>query len=245
MLPQRRQLVDLRGSTKNKKMSDLIRQIEISLENAELLHSKITDEIIELTGMTGVKTRHFYNNLCSFQDARYLEIGVWAGSSVCSAMCNNRMSCLCVDNWSEFNDGKNSAEEHFKINFEKFKGENNATFIEANCWDLNADEIGKRFKFNIYLYDGAHDEVSHYKALNKFSPCLDDAFIYLVDDWNAKAVVDGTNKSIADNNMEILFKKEIFTDAKDGWPHNDGDGSSHDWWNGIGIFVLEKSRNGN
>tara|TARA_Y100000588_G_C13415965_1_gene569476 strand:+ start:159 stop:275 length:117 start_codon:yes stop_codon:yes gene_type:complete len=38
----------------------------------------------------------------------------------------------------------------------------------------------------------------------------------LVDDWNEKPVVDSANKSIAYNNMKILFKKEIFADAKDG-----------------------------
>ena len=45
-----------------------------------------------------VKKQDIYNNICSMKDARYLEIGTWKGSSICSAMCNNKMTCLAIDN---------------------------------------------------------------------------------------------------------------------------------------------------
>ena len=54
-----------------------------SFENAEKNISKITNDIIMIDGMTGIKTRHFYNNLINYKDSRYLEIGTWKGSSVC------------------------------------------------------------------------------------------------------------------------------------------------------------------
>ena len=75
--------------------------------------------------MSGLKTRHFYNNLLNFDDARYLEIGSWKGSSVCSAMYNNNAMIICVDNWSEFGGPK----DEFLVNFNKFIGNNNARFI--------------------------------------------------------------------------------------------------------------------
>jgi hypothetical protein len=56
--------------------------------------------------MTGVYTRHFYNNLLTMDDARYLEIGTWAGSSVCSAMFKNKAKVVCVDNWSQYDGPK-------------------------------------------------------------------------------------------------------------------------------------------
>ena len=76
--------------------------IDTSLLNAENYNSKICDFIINMEGMSGLKTRHFYNNLLNFDDARYLEIGTCKGSSVCSAMNNNNVMIICVDNWSEF-----------------------------------------------------------------------------------------------------------------------------------------------
>ena len=48
--------------------------IEKSFENAENEISKINEDILKLEGMTGKKTRHIYNNLLNFDDARYLEI---------------------------------------------------------------------------------------------------------------------------------------------------------------------------
>ena len=101
------------------------------------------------------------------KEARYLEIGTWKGSSICSAMCNNKMTCVAIDNWSQYRGPK----KIFFENFNKFKGENNATFIEKNCWDIDVSKLGK---FNIYMYDGNHTETSHFQALNHYLPCLDD-----------------------------------------------------------------------
>ena len=70
--------------------------IETSLSNAENNISNISQEIIDLDGMSGTKTRHFYNNLLNTDDARYLEIGVWKGSSTCSAMYKNKANVICI-----------------------------------------------------------------------------------------------------------------------------------------------------
>jgi len=208
-------------------MVELIKHVEECLKKTNNYNSNITDEILLIPGMSGKKTRHFYNNLCSMEKARYLEIGCWQGSSICSAMCNNNMKCVAIDNWSEFGGPK----DNFMINFNKFIGKNDATFIEKNCWDVEPSTIGN---FNIYMYDGNHTETSHFQALNHFLTCLDDEFIYLVDDWNVTDVRNGTNNSIKSNNLDILYKKEIFTQAKNGMGHN------YEWWNGICIFVLKK-----
>ena len=218
-------------------MTTLIKHIEKCLNLADEYKSKVTPEILNMDGMSGKKTRHFYNNICSMKDARYLEIGTWKGSSICSAMCNNKMTCLAIDNWSEFGGPKNT----FLENFNKFKGENNATFIEKNCWDIDVSNLEK---FNIYMYDGNHTEKSHFQALNYYLPCLDNEFIYLVDDWNWQQVRDGTNQSIKDNKCEILYQKEILTnDGVDPqWGKGPGVrfGKDGDWHNGISIFVLKK-----
>ena len=55
-------------------MNLLIKHIEDCLGKTNKYTSNITDEILSIDGMTGKKTRHFYNNLCSMNDARYLEI---------------------------------------------------------------------------------------------------------------------------------------------------------------------------
>jgi len=211
-------------------MNNLINHIELSLIQTDQDKSKIDKRILQMEGMSERKTRHFYNNICSMDGARYLEIGTWKGSSLCSAMYGNDITCVAIDNWSEFGGPKGE----FIQNYNEFKGKNEATLIEKNCWDVDVSTIGK---FNIYMYDGNHTETSHYEALNYYLPCLDDEFIYLVDDWNFEWIQHGTLASIKDNNCKILYQKEIFT------PSND---CNNDWHNGISIFVLktELSKNG-
>ena len=205
--------------------------IEKSLENAEKNISKITNDIINIKGMSGIKTRHFYNNLLNIEDARYLEIGTWKGSSVCSAMYGNKATVICIDNWSEFGGPK----QEFIQNFTKFKGENKAYFIENDCFNV---DIKKLPKFNIYMYDGNHTNESHYKALIHYYNSLDDTFIFIVDDWNWKDVREGTINSIKKLNLKVLYEKEIrLTWDESVTPEP---ALSQTWWNGIYIAILQK-----
>jgi hypothetical protein len=204
-----------------------------SFENAESGISKITQEIVNIQGMNGIKTRHFYNNLLQIPNARYLEIGVWKGSSVCSAMCGNQANVVCIDNWSEWGGPK----DEFVGNFEKFKGQNNASFIEMDCFSVNVAELPK---FNIYLYDGHHSEDAQYRALTHFYNCLDDIFIFIVDDWNVKEVRDGTFDAIKKLNLKIHYEKDI----RLTWDntHTPFEYAGKTWWNGIYVSILEKQR---
>jgi hypothetical protein len=205
--------------------------IETAFQNAEKNISKITNDIISMEGMSGIKTRHFYNNLLNIKDARYLEIGSWKGSSVCSAMCENKATVICIDNWSEFGGPKSE----FLVNFKKFKGENEATFIENDCYNIDVSILPK---FNIYMYDGNHTEESHYKALQHYYNCLDDIFIFIVDDWNWEHVRNGTIKSIQELNLKVLYEKEIrLTWDNSITPEPE---LSNNWWNGIYVAILQK-----
>ena len=197
--------------------------INNAFENAEINVSKIISDIINIDGMSGIKTRHFYNNLLNFEDARYLEIGTWKGSSVCSAMYENNAKVVCIDNWSEFNGPKNV----FLENFNKYKGNNDAQFIESDSFKVDVSTLPK---FNIYLYDGGHSDKSHYNALIHFYNCLDNTFIFVVDDWNWINVRTQTYKSIDDLKLKILFQKEIII------PHV----TKETWWNGIFVAILQK-----
>ena len=216
---------------KSEKFEKFRNQIILSLKKTELYQSNINSKIISMEGMTGKKTRHFYNNLCSMDDTRYLEIGSWKGSSLCSAMSNNEITCLAIDNWKFLGGPKSD----FIHNFNEYKGSNNAYYIENDCWEVDISNILALSKFNIYMYDGNHDKNSHYKALQHYIKCLDDIFIYLVDDWNWEKVRKGTEDSIKDNKLNILYQKEIFTDHDPGIQK-----STNDWHNGISIFILEK-----
>jgi len=212
---------------------NFIDHIRTSFSNADGGVSKINQTLKDMEGMSGLKTRHFYNNLLDMQDARYLEIGTWKGSSVCSAMYGNRAKVVCIDNWSEFGGPKSE----FITNFNNFKGNNEAYFIEADCFKVDVNNLPK---FNIYMYDGNHTKDSHYKALHHYFPCLDDEFIFIVDDWNWKDVREGTMKCIKDLNLQKLFEHCIFTSFNNEHPEP-GSELQKNWHNGIYVALLKKS----
>ena len=203
-------------------MEELRAHVELAFEKAEKGESKITKEIIEMEGMSGIKTRHFYNNLLNRDDARYLEIGTWKGSSVCSAMCGNKAKVVCIDNWSQFGGPKTE----FIQNFKKYKG-----------YQVDVESLPS---FNIYMYDGEHSKENHSRALTHFYDCLDDTFVFIVDDWNWRHVREGTLESFQHLKLKTLYSKEIRT------TYNDRDvifGSPEQkaWHNGIYVAILQKS----
>jgi len=202
--------------------------VETAFEKSERNESKITDNILSIDGMTGVMTRHFYNNLLHTDDARYLEIGTWKGSSVCSAMCGNKATVVCIDNWSEFGGPK----EEFLKNFNNHKGENNASFLEQDCFTVNVSQLPK---FNMYMYDGNHTTECHSKALVHYYDCLDDVFVFIVDDWNWDHVRNGTYDAIKQLKLTILYEKKIHTSSPIP-PYVD----RNTWWNGIYVAILQK-----
>ena len=175
--------------------------INESLKKANDNKSKLNDELLNMDGMSGNMTRHFYNNLLELDDARYLEIGCWKGSSVCSAMYKNKADIVCIDNFSEFGGPK----EDFLHNLNKFKGENNVLFINEDYFTVDISKINKR---NIYLYDSNHNYDSQYKALTYFYDCLDDIFILIIDDWNCEIIRNSTINVINDLKLKNYMKKK-------------------------------------
>jgi len=206
--------------------------VRTAFQNAEKGVSKISEEIINMEGMSGTKTRHFYNNLLNTDDARYLEIGTWKGSSVCSAMYKNTAKVLCIDNWSLYGGPKTE----FLENFEKFKGNNDASFIEDDCFKVDVSALPK---FNIYMYDGDHSYDSQYKALSHYYDCLDETFIFIVDDWNWWMVRDGTFDAIQKLNLKVLYEKEIRLTWNED--HTPQPLASQTWHNGIYVAILQKN----
>lgn len=196
-------------------------------------------ELLEYEGYTGTRTRHFYNNICNsdkLENIKYLEIGTWNGSSTISAIYNNKLTGLFIDNWSQFG-GK---PDIFKENLDKFGNDDSQYYLlEQNCWevDLNELDIGP---FNIYLFDGDHFELDHFLSLRYYYPVLEDVFIFMVDDWNWPNVRDGTMRAINELNLHVLFRHEEFVseDELKNMPEHKG---KQTWWNGIGIFLLSKS----
>lgn len=224
------------------------KNLKFSLFEALAMNTKISDEIKFMSGMSGKKYRYLINNLISLtSNARYLEIGCWAGSTVCSALYGNQAKAVCIDNWLKFDTEEKvrkafntkDQKKEFEINTKKIITDKiDFKFIESDFRKVNYKQLGK---FNVYCYDALHHEKDQYDGIVIAQPALDDIFVLIIDDWNWTEVRQGTLKAINDLRIKIISKIEIRTMQDNNMPKLFL-GQYSDWHNGYFIAVCKKSQ---
>ena len=213
----------------------LVAKVEAALKAALVNNGKVPAELLGLEGMSGQKYRLFINNLIgSIESASYLEVGVWMGSTLCSAIHGNKVRAVAIDNWSQFG-GPTS---QFLANLSRFKtAEASVSFLES---DFRAVNFGALGRFNVYLFDGPHRSQDQRDGLVLALPALDNFCVFIVDDWNWEQVRQGTMAVIREAGMTVDYMAEIRT-TLDG-KHAPVSGSRSDWHNGYFISVLSKDK---
>jgi hypothetical protein len=209
----------------------LIDHVKNGISNAFSNTSSLSNDILNMEGMSGNKTRHLYNNICNLRDSTYLEVGTWKGSSFISAMYNNYNTYgYCVDNWCEFGAPK----DEFYKNIKRFLTNKDIKIIDKDCWSITSDEVHK--KINIFMYDGAHDYESQKKAITYYHQFFSKFVIIMVDDWTCDwvDVKRGTMDGLKEMNMIVHYSYEI--PLINTTSHHQGGDT---FWNGCGIFVCE------
>ena len=194
----------------------------------------IDPDLLLVPGMSGKKYRMFINALIGeLADARYLEVGCWAGSTLCSAIHGNRVTALGIDNWSEFGGPRDA----FWAHLQRFRTPlADVRFIEA---DFRAVDFHSCGRFNVYLFDGPHEAQDQYDGIMLAQPALDDVFVLVVDDWNWPRVRAGTFEALARVGLRIDYMLEIRTSLDDG--HAWVAFQDSDWHNGYFIGVVRKT----
>ena len=210
----------------------LVEHVKESIIMSDSNISGISKEIIDMPGMSGTKTRHLYNNICNLsKDYTYFEVGTWLGSSFISANYKNQINSIACDNWAEFGGRK----EQFLKNFENLCSGRELKFIEKDCFNIDQNDLTFD-SIDIYLYDGCHKYTSHKSAITHFSKFLKKYSIVIIDDWRSdgewSAVENGTYDGFYESKLEIIHVEQRFSKQE-----HDG---SHNYWNGVGIFVCEK-----
>jgi len=222
---------------KKKNQSVFSKIISKSLEETLALETKVTDDITNLSGLSGRKYRYMINNVISkMNNAKYLEIGSWLGSTACSAIFKNKLKITCIDNWSQFLTEVNNPKEVFEKNIEKYlDNKSNFTLHNEDFRKIDYKKIGKH---NIYLFDGPHHFKDHVEGIILAQPALEDEYILIIDDWNWEQVRSGTNAAIEKLGLRITFQLEIRT------THDNTNafykGGFTDWHQGYSFFVIKK-----
>lgn len=219
---------------------DLINHIEQSIDWARKDVSKLTFDVLNIQGLSSDKVRFFLNNLCSIDDITYLEVGVFRGSTFCSAMYGNKIRAIGIDNWSSpfltpkddkhkrnflYRDKTSDPKEEFLDNVKKLRKRN---IIEAYMSNYLTFDYSKIKPVDIVFYDGETKPYDQYDTIKKIIPIMSNSCILVVDDWNWPH--ESVLKAIEESGVNIRYQKNIYTKGED----------LEDFWNGLGIFLLEK-----
>ena len=220
-------------------MIDLIEHIEKSLHWSDLEVSKLTQNILDIPGISSNKVKMFLNNLCSLPNSKYLEIGVYRGATFCSAIYGNDIKAIGIDNWSSpfikpanpnhklgfYQQKSQNPKDEFLNNVKKYANTKNVEAYMANYLDFDYSTIEP---VDIIFYDGETKFYDRYNIIKKLLPVMKNECIFIFDDWvweNDKAL-----QSIQDSGLFIKYQKNIYTNGED----------PNDYWNGLGIFILQK-----
>jgi hypothetical protein len=135
-------------------------------------------------------------------------------------------------NWTEWNGPK----DQFHQNVNSILTSNiNFRFIESDFRKVDYSQLGK---FNVYLFDGPHQEQDQYDGIKLALPALDDTFILIVDDWNWAGPRNGTLAALSKLGTRVLAGLEIRTtdDESHAFPSHE----NSDWHNGYFIAIISK-----
>lgn len=193
----------------SKEESNLINLISlgISKSSTEYISSL---RVRNLDGMSGQSFRHFLNSIVTATTmGKYLEIGVWGGSTAISALWGNEKSAILVDNWSQFGGPKEKAIQRLS----KFIGLERVNIVEANFEEFSkskpTDEIG------VYFYDGGHTYEEQKLAIEFTNNLKFTNLICIIDDFNWTEVQNGTYAGIKNIQSELVATWTISPGKKD------------------------------
>ncbi len=211
----------------------LTQHVKASLRAALAGQTTLDPAILQMPGMSGRLYRMFINHLIGLLggDARYLEVGAWQGSTLCSAICGHPVQAVAIDNWSEFGGPRDA----FHRNLERFRGRARVRVVED---DFRRVEYATLGKFNVFLFDGPHREADQYDGIVLAQPALERSHVLIVDDWNLKPVREGTRRALNALPLETRYMAEIRTTLDDTHPARHS--AQSDWHDGYMFAVLEK-----
>lgn len=234
-------------------MSDeeLIEHIKQAYDNAQANKSGIENEyrIKDLYSISSLKFKHLLNNICSLPGSVYLEIGCFKGGTLVSALFNNKLvAAYAIDNFSydplsvcenpatqslsNFNPaGWANIKLDFIENLERFNLDKSVKLFVGDWSAIPGSFI--KHSINIIHIDLTVD-VDIEKVLRFYDPKLTNTFTLILSNYNETSVRDKFHKFV--DSRKHLIKYGI-----SNLSHSNSDSSK--WWNGLGLFVIEKMGN--
>jgi hypothetical protein len=201
----------------------IVEHVKNAFAAAEAGTSKLDEDVLKMRGVTGRKTRLFYNNLGNISEATVvIDVGTKNGSSTASFINNNENVSVCViDDWS-----LGGSSEELVNNVKSSKLTNIVSKPETV-------DVAVLPKANILLYDNFYFDGELMRGIQHLSNVFADVCVLIVDDWNSIGIKEQTYKVLSSINYSVVYEYSVKTNY-------DSEAAST-YWNGIGVFVLVKN----
>ena len=161
-----------------------------------------------MEGMSNDKMSHFLNNICSFPNTCYLEIGTWKGSTFFLPFTKIEKAWSDVLVWIV---GLSLLGPILLfISFAIYLFYIPYQFYSQDCFSVPPESLIEE-KINVYIYDGAHSQKDQSDAFLVFDAVLDDLFVAIVDDWDYEEARLGTFRHFVF--WTIKFSMKLFTSS--------------------------------
>lgn len=229
------------------RLEQLIALCDNAYQDAQKNKSKIENDwrVMDQYSISSKKFKLLLNNLCTLEDASYLELGCFRGGTLIAALYTNTVtSAYAVDNFkydprafytnkqgerSNYNpDGWENVKMTLIDNLEKLSLDKSVKLF-ADDWDKIPATFIKT-KVNIIHVDipGNIDTM-----LNLYCNKFTDTSVVVVSNFNDPEIREQFNKFINTNVAKFEIRHSI---TKFSSSNADSDG----WWNGLGMFVIER-----
>jgi hypothetical protein len=218
--------------------------VENSLNRAINCYRTLSDTSIGMNGMSGYKYRYFINNVMKqLTTPKYLEVGVMAGSSLCSAIDGvNGVEALGIDNFSLSSCTVSQVEDAVA---QVATSDSSVTILDK---DFSSVNFTGRGPFNVYLYDIGRQQANYELSLVQARSALANELIFIVGDWdhNYGGVDSELNTGIRASIQQAGYNIQYHVNVQSGGYYESvgnptSEENSTPWQNGYGIFVLSKS----
>jgi hypothetical protein len=193
--------------------------------------------LVAVEGLSSPRVCAFLNQLVKRlgPEERYLEVGTFRGRTLLSAAYENLgKTCIGCDRfrfWGRFTGPGFLAKRALYENIQRYQSDSaNIEFHPVSSRRLFAEQRVKG-PIGVYFYDGDHSYESTFHGIVSAAPLLSERAVVLVDDWNDPVIRMATDDAFSRAELRELWRREL-----------PGDHSERGWWNGLGVFFVERTQ---
>jgi Methyltransferase domain len=201
------------------------------------LHADFVGAEPLVEGLSSPRVANFLNRLVArlAPGETYLEIGTWKGLTLISAAFDNPSKvCIGCDRfraWGRFTGPGVLARRALAKNLKRYR----ARSAKIRVFAMKSCELFRRrllgAPVGVYFYDGDHSYESTHHGMVAASPFLAERSVVLVDDWNDREIRRATFDGLEQASLRVVWRRAL-----------PGDHTTLGWWNGLGVFCVEKTR---